>query len=63
MKTTEARKLLPVFARSLAPEAETVAELRTAVLDEIDAWEAGANPLTVKQVMSLKDFLRKVALV
>lgn len=51
------RKSLPKFARSLAPEAVTPAQLKTAVRDELRMARAGENPLTDKQYRELSEWL------
>lgn len=47
------RKTLPKFARSLAPEAVTLAQLKTAVRNELHECAMGRNPLTDKQYREL----------
>jgi len=51
------RKTLPKYARSLAPEAVTLAQLKTAVRAELRAADAGENPLTDKQYRELSAWL------
>ena len=51
------RKTLPKFARSLAPEAVTLAQLKTAVRNELRDADAGNNPLTDKQYRALSAWL------
>jgi hypothetical protein len=51
------RKSLPKFARSLAPEAVTLAQLNTAVREELRLSRVGENPLTDKQYRELSEWL------
>lgn len=51
------RKTLPKFARSLAPDAVTVAQLKTAVREELRMARVGENSLTDKQYRELSEWL------
>lgn len=51
------RKTLPKFARSLAPEAVTMAQLKTAVRTELVQAQLGKNPLTQAQYNQLAAWL------
>lgn len=53
----KARKLLPNFAKSLAPHAMSVNGLREAVREEIKLCKNGENPLDEYQVRALFKFL------
>ncbi len=55
MKLT--RRSLPKFAKSLAPDAITPQQLRTAVRDEIKLYYKHQNPLTDKQIVALEKWL------
>jgi len=57
MTIQQARKALPKFAKSLAPEAKTVAELRGAVMDELNACRRGENPLEPMQIERFGEWL------
>jgi len=57
----EAKKLLPKWAKGLAEHAVTVVALRDAVMQEIEAYNAGNNPMTFKQKDALLKFLDRTA--
>lgn len=52
-----AKKWLPVWAKGLADEKATVAELRAAVKLELFEYRCGNNPLSQKQVTALEKWL------
>lgn len=60
MKISDAKRMLPKFARGLAKEVITVNVLVTRVHNEIQAYYRGENPLTTEQRDSLRDWLQKV---
>lgn len=55
----QARKLLPDFACGLGMYTTTVIAIRDAVMQELDDYASGDNPLTPSQVSQLKRFLVK----
>jgi hypothetical protein len=57
MTLQQARKILPKFAKSLAPDSKTVAELRGAVMDELQSYRRGENPLEPMQVERFGEWL------
>ena len=54
-----ARKLLPKFAVGLGIYARTLTDLRDAVIQELQMYRFGDNPLTKKQAGSLEKFLER----
>ena len=60
MKTLlKAKQMLPKWARGLGKYAVTAIALRGAVLEELEAYHAGGNPLEPKQVKALEAWLEK----
>lgn len=55
----QARKMLPPFAVGLGIYARTVTALRDSVLQELEMFKDGHNPLEPNQVAQLKRFLEK----
>lgn len=54
----QARRMLPNGAENLAPEATSITVLRDAVMQELEMYRDGTNPLTTTQVTRFYDFLK-----
>ena len=61
MTVQQARKLLPKGCELFAPHAVTVAALRDAVMQELEEYALGCNPLSLDQLIRLRDFLKATA--
>ena len=56
---SQAKSMLPKWARGLASETTTVVGIRTAVRTEIKECHRGENPLSPDQYKALTDYLVK----
>jgi recombinational DNA repair ATPase RecF len=53
--------MLPIWAKGLAQNAHTLTTLRDAVMQELEMFSEGTNPLSAQQVKALKNWLDKTA--
>lgn len=61
MTVQQARKLLPKGCESFAPHAVTVVALRDAVMQELEEYALGCNPLSLDQRIGFHEFLEATA--